>query len=236
MSTATSHAPPATAMDARERLALIVDTMRDISRQTDPQVIAKIYGQRMRQLTPIGRHVSLSRRDLISPKFRITRSSLWKEEVNPWKERDRLPLLSGGLFAELIWGDEPRIIDDLAAMVAPRDPAAEYFAGMGSLVAIPHYDHGEGLNMVVMMREEPAAFDPDELPQMVWMNNLYGRATLNLVQAEHVKAAYEAVDREMQTVAALQRSLLPDPLPKIPTMALAAHYQTSQRAGSGKKS
>src|SRR5437879_11759945 len=35
----------------------------------------------------------------------------------------------------------------------------------------------------------------------------------------------------MRTVAALQRSLLPDPLPKIPTMSVAAHYQTSHRAG-----
>jgi phosphoserine phosphatase RsbU/P len=223
--------PAAPPLAAQERLGLIVETMRDISRQTDPQVIAKIYGQRMRQLMPFDRHVSLSRRDLAAPRYRITRSSLWKDEVNPWKERDRLPLLSGGLFAELIWGDEPRIIDDLAAALSPDDPAADYFAGMGSLVAIPHYDRGEGLNMVVTMREEPAAFDPDELPQMVWVNNLYGRATHNLVMAEHVKAAYEAVDREMQTVAALQRSLLPDPLPKIPTMAVAAHYQTSQRAG-----
>ena len=226
-----STVPTAKALDTGDRLALIVDTMREISRQTDPQVIARIYGQRMRQLMPFDRFMSLSRRDLDRPRFRITRSSLWKDEVNPWKERDRLPLFSGGLLADLIWGDEPRIIDDLAAVVEPGDPAADYLAGMGSLVAIPHYDRGEGLNMVVVMREDVAAFDAEELPQMVWVNNLYGRATSNLVQAEQVKAAYEAVDREMQTVAALQRSLLPDPLPTLPTMALAAHYQTSQRAG-----
>jgi sigma-B regulation protein RsbU (phosphoserine phosphatase) len=218
-------------MDTPQRLKIIVDTMREISRQTDPQVISKIYGERMRRLTPFDRFVSLSRRELARPQFRITRSSLWKDEINPWKERDRLPLLSGGLFAELIWGDEPRIIDDLAAAVRRDDPASDYFADMGSLVAIPHYDRGEGLNMVIVMREDPAGFDPDELPQMVWVNNLYGRATQNLVLAEKVKSAYEEVDREMQTVADLQRSLLPNPLPKIPTMALAAHYQTSHRAG-----
>jgi phosphoserine phosphatase RsbU/P len=231
MSTSATHYQSEKTMDTNQRLALIVDTMREISRQTDPQIISRIYGQRMRELTPFARFAALSRRDLSAPRFRITRSSLWKDEVNPWKERDRLPLLSGGLFADLIWGDEPRIIDDLAALVAPDDPAAEYFAGMGSLVAIPHYDGGQGLNMVVTMREEPAGFDPDELPQMVWVNNLYGRATHNLVLAEKVKAAYEVVDQEMKTVADLQRSLLPDPLPRIPTMALAAHYQTSQRAG-----
>ena len=230
MSTATRHAPAAP-IDTRQRLKIIVDTMREISRQTDPQVISKIYGERMRQLTPFDRFVALSRRELPRPQYRITRSSLWKEEVNPWTERERLPLLSGGLFGDLIWGDEPRIIDDLAAEVHRDDPAREYFDGMGSLTAIPHYDRGEGLNMVIVMRDEPAAFDFEDLPQMVWVNNLYGRATHNLVLAEQVKAAFEQVDREMQTVADLQRSLLPDPLPKIPTMALAAHYQTSHRAG-----
>src|SRR5262249_15530425 len=158
-------------MGWRERLALIVDTMRDISRQTDPQAISRIYSGRMRQLLPTGRFVALSRRDLQPPFYRITRSSLWKQEINPWKERDRLPLLRGGLFAELIYGDEPRIIDELE--VAPDDPAREYFAGMRSLVAIPHYDQGTALNMVVMMREAPAAFDQEELPEMVWTNNLY---------------------------------------------------------------
>jgi sigma-B regulation protein RsbU (phosphoserine phosphatase) len=231
MSTFVTQFPTAKSMDTRQRLALIVDTMREISGQTDPQIIAKIYAARMRQLMPTDRFVALSRRELGQPQYRITRSSLWTEDVNPWKERDRLPLLTGGLFADLIWGDEPRIIDDLSAVLATDDPARDYFTGMGSLVAIPHFDQGVALNMVVLMRTETAAFDPDELPEQVWVNNLYGRATHNLVMAEHVKAAYEAVDQEMKTVADLQRSLLPDPLPKIPTMALAAHYQTSQRAG-----
>jgi sigma-B regulation protein RsbU (phosphoserine phosphatase) len=231
MSTAFSNTFASKTIGWRERLAVIVDTMRDISRQTDPQVISRIYGQRMRHLLPIDRFLSLSRRDLQAPHFRITRATLWKEEINPWKERDRLPLLQGGLLAELIYGDEPRIVDDLAAAVADNDPAREYFDGMGSLVAIPHYDQGAALNMVVQMRKEPAAFDPEELPELVWTNNLYGRATLNLVLAEQVQSAYQAVDEEMKTVADLQRSLLPDPLPKIPTMAVAADYQTSHRAG-----
>jgi sigma-B regulation protein RsbU (phosphoserine phosphatase) len=231
MSTAATHYPAVKALDPRRRLALIVDTMREISLQTDPQVINRIYSQRMRQLMPTARFVSLSRRDLDRPKVRVTRSSQWTEEINPWKERDRLPLLTGGLLAELIWADEPRIIDDLPPAVADDDPGRDYLAGMGSLVAIPHFDQGTAQNMVVLMRTEPGGFDPDELPEMVWVNNLYGRATQNLVLAEKVKAAYEAVDQEMKTVADLQRSLLPNPLPKIPTMALAAHYRTSHRAG-----
>jgi sigma-B regulation protein RsbU (phosphoserine phosphatase) len=213
----------------QERLALIVETMRELSRQTDPQAMVRAYGVKVRQLLRVDRSVSLSRRDLPPPQYRITRSTTWAEVVNPWQEKDRLPLLEGGLLAELIYANEPRLIDDL--QIDAKDPAAEYLAGQRSLAAIPLYDRGVALNMVVMMRREPAAFDREQLPQTVWLSNLFGRATHNLVLAEELKEAYNAVDREMQVVADIQRSLLPAQLPCIPTLDLAASYQTASRAG-----
>ena len=218
-----------TAGDWQERLAFIVETMRDMSRQTDPQAMVRAYGTRMRQLMQTDRTVSLSRRDLPPRQYRITRSSLWKEEVNPWKNKELLPVLEGGLLGELIYGDEPRVIDEI--QIAPDDPAAEYFAGMRSLIAVPNYDQGVALNMVVLMRKEPAAFQREQFPMWVWMSNLFGRATHNLVLSEELKRAYEAVDYELKVVADIQRSLLPKELPRIPNLSLAAHYQTSRRAG-----
>src|SRR5215831_12927061 len=60
-----------------ERLALIVDTMREMSRQTDPQAMVRAYRARVRQIMPADRSLSLSRRDLTAPLYRITRSSTW---------------------------------------------------------------------------------------------------------------------------------------------------------------
>ena len=215
--------------DWRQRLALIVEMMREMSRQTDPQVMFRAYTTRIRQMLPIDRSVSLSRRDLKPPKYRITRSNIWKDEVNPWKQKEGLPLLEGGILGELIYGDEPRTIDNLR--VADDDPAAEYFAGQRSLIAIPLYDRGVALNMVVLMRKEPAGFNHDQFPEWVWLSNLFGRATHNLVLSEEVKKAYDALDAEITLIGDIQRSLLPTELPQIPTMDLAAHYQTSRRAG-----
>jgi sigma-B regulation protein RsbU (phosphoserine phosphatase) len=215
--------------DWEQRLAHIVETMREMSRQDDPQAMVRAYGARMRQLMRVDRSLSLSRRDLDPPRYRITRSSSWQQEVNPWKEKGRLPLLEGGLLGELIYGDEPRIIDQIE--VAADDPGAEYLSGQRSLIAMPHYDRGVALNMVVMMRTEPAAFQRDELPEWVWMSSLFGRATQNLVLSEQVKQAYDLVERELKVVADLQRLLLPKHLPRIPTLELATHYQTSRWAG-----
>lgn len=212
-----------------ERLAVVVETMREISRQNDPQVISQAYGRRLQTLRPSDRFVALSRRNLAAPEFRVTRCSSWKDPPNPWKEPERLPRLSGGLFAELLYGNQPRLLN--VGDVPASDPAFEYVNGMRSILAIPHYDGGEALNMVLEMRARPDAFDPEEMPEAVWVSNLYGRATHNLVLAEKLKSALASVDQEMKTIADLQRSLLPDPLPTIPTMGLAASYQTSRRAG-----
>ncbi len=215
--------------DWKERLAVIVEMMRDMSLQTDPQAMVRAYGKKLRQITPVDRSVSLSRRGLSAPHYRVTRSSTWADEVNPWKEKDRLPLLAGGLLAELIYGDEPQVIDDFAA--AADDPAAEYLAGHRSLLAVPMYDQGESLNMVVLLQREPNAFVKEQIPEVVWRSNLFGRATNNLVLQGELRQAYQELDREMKSVADIQRSLLPAVLPRVPTLDLASYYQPARRAG-----
>lgn len=215
--------------DWERRLLHVVGMMKEMSLHTDPQEMVRNYGARMREFMPASRFVALSRRDLSLPKYRITRSSLWEKEIDPWKNRSKLPVLEGGLLGELLDAGEPRIIDDL--IVSPDDPAAEYFAGQHSLMAVPHFDQGQALNMVIMMREEPGAFAREEFPEWFWLSSLFGRATHNLVLNQELKQTLEVVERELKIVADLQRTLLPKRLPKIPTLDLAASYQTSRWAG-----
>src|SRR5262249_33621009 len=100
-----------------------------------------------------------------------------------------------------------------------------------SAAVIPMYDGGVSLNMVVLLRREPAAFPPEQFPELVWLSNLYGRATHNLVLSQQLERALDEVDDELKAVGDIQRSLLPAAMPPIPTMAVAAHYQTSRHAG-----
>src|SRR5262245_23207784 len=104
----------------QQRLAIVVQMMREISSETDPQAMVRAYGARMRQLRPYDGFLALSRRNLPAHQYRITRSSKWKEEINPWKQKHLLPVLEGGLLGKLIYGDEALIIDDLD--VDPDDP------------------------------------------------------------------------------------------------------------------
>ena len=215
--------------DSDQRLTEVVGVMRELSRLSDPEEMVRAYGSWIRGMVRADRFVSLSRRDLEYPKYRITRSSLWSEPINPWTERDRLPLLDGGLLGELIYGDKPRILQDFA--FDPDDPAFAYLDGQRALMAIPNYDGGEGLNMTVRLSADRDAFDRETFPQHVWMSNLFGRATQNLALSDELKRAYALVDRELKHVADIQKSLLPKSIPNIPTLGLAAYYQTSQWAG-----
>jgi sigma-B regulation protein RsbU (phosphoserine phosphatase) len=157
---------------------------------------------------------------------------LWEKTdraVNPWLSRDQLPVFDEGLFSQLIYAEQPALIEDLH--VEPDDPAAEFCIGSCSMLAIPLFDQGLSLNMIVLLSKSPNAFDPERVPEHVWMSNLFGRATHNLVLSGQVQKAYDEVDREMQVVADIQRSLLPARLPTIPTLEMDVFYQTSRRAG-----
>jgi sigma-B regulation protein RsbU (phosphoserine phosphatase) len=214
---------------AKEQIAYVVDTMREMSLQTDPQKMVQQYGARVRHLMATERFISLSRRNLPRPMVRITRNSMSNQDVNPWLQPELLAVHEGGLLSELIWGDQPAIIDELN--VDPSDPGYSLLQGMGSLSAVPLYDQGVSLNMVILLRRTTHGFNHDLLAEHVWMSNLFGRATNNLVLSQELKKAYDAVDREMQVVAEIQQSLLPTSLPQIPSLDIAVHYQTSKRAG-----
>lgn len=213
----------------RGRLAASVDLMRALSRSSDPQEMYALFSRRMDELFPVTRRLSLSRRGLRPPEYRVTRCSLWKDSANPWTEPHRLPVHRGGLLAELLYADEPRLIPD--AEIPADDPASVYLAGQRSVLAIPHFEQGVAVNAIVLGREELDAFARDRLPDLVMLSNLFGRATQTLVLSQAVKGAFDAADFEMKAVADIQKALLPDAVPRVPGLDAAVDYRAAARAG-----
>lgn len=215
--------------DWKEDLRVVDSLMRDVSRESDPQRLVNLYGDAVERMFPVDLYVALSRRGLEPPMYRMTRNSNWTEDVNPWTQRDRLPLLSGGVLGEWAYADRPLVLQDFVC--DDVDQHYELLRPIRSALVLPQYDNGESINISIMMWERPGAIDVDILPFMHWQGNLFGRATHNLVLRRELAAAYDSLDRELRVVGDIQRSLLPGTLPLIPTLDLAAHYRTSQRAG-----
>jgi sigma-B regulation protein RsbU (phosphoserine phosphatase) len=217
----------------RRELAIVVDMMREVSRQSEPQAAAQLYGRKLREsgLVQGDTWMAISRRGLQRPAYRITRSWRWKTAIDPWTEPEKLPQFNSGLLSELMYTEEPVIIEDVQSRVAADDPAREYFEGMNFLFTMPQYENGEVLNMNVLMARDGNDFARERIPNMVWQSNLWGRSVHNILLKNELKVAYDALDREMQQVGNLQRSLLPSRMPEIPGLDLAAFYRTSRRAG-----
>ncbi len=215
----------------RQELAIVDGTMKAISGVTDPEELVEVYWQGIGELISIEDYVAVSRRNLNPPFYLVTRSSRFTEHLNPWTQRDQLPRLSGGLLGEIAYANQPVIIDDLPARLAADDPGRFYLEGFQSLIALPQYDGGEGLNVTAMLLPNGVDIDPATIPMMHWQAGLFGRGTQNLVLRNQLASALGTLDRELQTVGDIQRSLLPETLPSIPGFEFAAHYQTSAQAG-----
>lgn len=215
--------------DWQTRLRDITQLVRELSQQTDPQEMVRLYRQRMGNTMNVDSFMAISRRGLKGSAYKVTRSSKWDSGFDPWKNAESLPIHTSGILLELILKGEPAYLPGVA--LDPSDPAYEHLGDVGLIVGVPTYDNGEALNMFVMGVRDAGAFDPRELPDAVLRTNLFGRATNMLVLKRERDRAYELMDAELAVVAAIQRSLLPKELPEIAGLDLAAYYQASARAG-----
>jgi phosphoserine phosphatase RsbU/P len=215
----------------QEELAIVDRTMKAISDIRDPEELVSVYWEGIGDLIPVYDYVALSRRNVEAPFYLITRSSRFTENFNPWTQRNRLPRLTGGLLGEIAYADKPVIIDDLPPRLAPDDPGRYYLEGFHALVALPQYDGGEALNITLMLLKPGLELDHSILPMLHWQAGLFGRGTTNLVLRNQLGEALHNLDKELQVVGEIQRSLLPQKLPEIAGFDVAASYQTSARAG-----
>ena len=84
---------------------------------------------------------------------------------------------------------------------------------------------------IIESHNQAMTFPMELIPNMVWMSNLWGRGVYNLVLRKELQAVNAQLDRELRIVGEIQKSLLPQSLPEVPGLRLAAHYQISHRAG-----
>jgi len=215
----------------QEELALVDQAMRRVSDVTEPNELVQVYWDAISDLMPQGDYLALSRRGVEAPEFLVTRSSRFTEHFNPWTQRHMLPRLSGGLLEEIAYADRPVVIDDLPARLRDNDPGHFYLRGYEALLAAPQYEGGKGINIGLSLFERLEDFDPERAPMMHWQASLFGRGTQSLVLRNQLQAALSALDREVQVVGEIQRSLLPRELPSPPGFEFAAYYRTSARAG-----
>jgi sigma-B regulation protein RsbU (phosphoserine phosphatase) len=213
--------------DWLRRVEVVVSALRELG-VPEETCGAPALADRFHRIVEAERVLLLSRSGLDFPSFRIRVSKWDRLEARPGRPVQEV-ILEGGVLGTLVYGDRPRIIDDLR--LGPDDPAAPLLVGQQSLLAVPGYERGSPPSMTVLTHSAPCAFRREELADHVWMCNLFEAASDNLELAERLRQTHDLMDREFKLVADIQRSLLPRDLPSVLNLELAVHYQTSHWAG-----
>ncbi|HMF13822.1 MAG TPA: PP2C family protein-serine/threonine phosphatase, partial [Gemmataceae bacterium] len=211
------------------RIDRLEELVRELSCQDDADRLVRLFNRRHDLLLRYDGLVTVGRRDLEPPSYRITRSWRWHDTVNPWAEPHLLPVYDRGILSELLYAGKPAVLHGLAVDVS--DPAFEHFKGMRTLACAPAYERGRVEFLVVALRRDEEPFRADEVETLLLHANLLGRAATNLVLAQQLRDAYGRLDAEMAMVGRMQQHLLPAMLPAIEGLELGASYVTCSQAG-----
>lgn len=218
---------------ASVRIPLLMEMVGALSAAKGPQEVLRVFSSREELYGPRG-YVSLSTRGLAPGHFYITdvidlRGNYDLVLADPLLRPEPLPVRTGGVFGSVILSTYPELFHN---MEIRNDPVmGDALAGYRSMMSIPLFEEGVPVNWTIFLREDPEGFAVQDLEQAILRVNLVGAAIRNAMIARDLREAHEHIRAEIEHIAAIQRSLLPQPIPDIPGLSIAASYQTFDQAG-----
>ena len=217
------------------RISVLMELVGTLSRLSEPRDVLRVFSEGMRKLYGLRGYISLSTRNLNPGEYRITRmltefdGAMRIHTSDPWSVINTLPIHTGGLFGQIIRSAYPQLIHRLNV---PNDPVlGDALSTFGSLMAIPLFDGGEPLNWAIALDADPQGFSMEELEESILRANLVGGTVKNTMMAKQLREANARIQREVEQIAKLQRSLLPQSLPQVPGVSIATSYETFDTAG-----
>jgi len=217
-----------------KRLPVLLDLVSDLSKANDPSEVLRAFGMGWSRLAGTSGYISLSCRGLKPGEYRITRMlELGDIKANTdealWQPSGEKPIHAGGLLGEIVSRGKPVIVQDLDVKDDPvlGDSIAEY----RSLTATPLFDGGEILNWAINLSRDSSSHTEKELEDVLLRSNLVGGTVRHVQTAKKLREVHQRIQDEVQKIANIQRGLLPEKLPDIPGLSIAARYETYDQAG-----
>jgi sigma-B regulation protein RsbU (phosphoserine phosphatase) len=217
-----------------KRLPVLLDLVSDLSKANDPSEVLRAFGIGWSKLAGSSGYISLSCRGLEPGEYRITRMlELGDIEANPgdalWQPSGEKPIRTGGLLGEIVSRGRPLIVQDLDIK---DDPVlGDAIADCRSLTATPLFDNGKVLNWAISLSSDPAVHTEKVLEDVLLRSNLVGGTVRHVQTAKKLREVHQRIKDEVEKIANIQRALLPEKLPDIPGVSIAATYQTYDQAG-----
>jgi len=216
------------------RLPVLLELVSELSKAVEPIEVLRAFGLGWSKLEGSSLYISLSCRGLEPGEYRITRRViLGNPDTAPhediWMIAHTLPVHTEGLLGQIVSRQRPVIVQDLNVT---DDPVlGDSIAAYRSLAAIPLYDAGKVQNWAISLSENPAIHHEKELEDSLLRGNLIGGTVRHVQTARKLREVHQRIKDEVAKIANIQQALLPEKLPQIPGISIAARYQTYDLAG-----
>jgi len=221
-------------LSKNSRIPVLMELSASLSRAESPQQVLEAIIVAMRKAYGPRCYISLSVTGMQTGHFRITRwlaadGSERIRPADPWSSMEDLPTQYGGVLSRLIATPEPKLVQ---AMKVLDDPiVGETFEPFGSLIAVPVMVEGQLANWTILLHEEAQGLGVADLEQLILRGNLIGTTMNNVLIANRLREATDWIRHEVDHIAQIQRSLLPQTTPQIPGVEVACRYETFDKAG-----
>lgn len=220
-------------LSSNERIPLLLRLSHKLFTQTNDQGIINEFAEAMGKIRGRSCMVMARTRDCPKGSFRLTRwrTASGDELVTPISHDGQLnnnPILEGGLLSLVTAQDMPQ----MARLSGDADRTlGDWTAGYRSLVATPLPEKSQPADWLILLDGPEDRWSIEQLETVVLQSNLVGVVIRNLNIAQRLREATSYIQNEIDQIAEIQRSLLPQSFPEIPGIELAAAYATFDRAG-----
>lgn len=143
---------------------------------------------------------------------------------------EHLPICEGGVIPHLLRAGRPRMVVDLDLS---GDLVLRDLAGLNCAMVLPIFvgDRIDEWTIGFSRGEPPFAVRGEDVAQAALTANLLGVVLRNYDQGEEVRELNKRLRDQLDQIARVQQSLLPNRLPDIPGLEIATSYLTSNEAG-----
>jgi sigma-B regulation protein RsbU (phosphoserine phosphatase) len=175
--------------------------------------------------------ILLSTRGERDGEYRVVQMLLGGRDVDgadPWTSQE-FPLYRGGVIGAIIRNSVPQVLHDVDWGNDPH--FCETLAGYGAMLAIPLWGASLPMTWLLLLKRAPARFTTEELERAVLRSAIVTSLLESKALASELSRAHQQLDTDARKLGDLQRSLLPQPLPQIPGLEIAASYEPCGLAG-----
>jgi len=210
------------------RIPVLVELTGSMRRHTEPAALFEEFFSTLRTAYGNRCYAMVSTEGLPPGSYRMLRMCTHDgRELARWTSAGG-PVLSGGVIGAAI-SNGPQIIHDLD--IRHDEALGEALAGFRSLISARVVANRFGIDWVIVLDARPDGFTERDLEELILRGNLVAAMIDNLAMARELALANERIRSEIERIGRIQRALLPESLPDIPGLRLAASYRTFDRAG-----